>query len=249
LNGVLESGNAIAAAIRELGGKLKSGLEEARLRHQQGLPVPDEILGAEQALVEPTTAKDPTAAVTVFLAVQDKWKALHRGLEALRAFLDANRHQDFEASRKLDELVQTHPILNSHSNAGELAQARKDMAAIIAAKAIIARWPDYRDAFERAFASYRDAYVKAYAKVRAETEATFAAIKGGAAYLDAPADKRDEVVGEVFGEGRGVITRRSSSRPQAAYWKPPADIASRRWSKRWSRCPATGRRSRPGFWS
>jgi len=201
VHSVPESGNAIAGAVRDLGTKLKIALDEAKLRHQQGLPIPDEILGGEQALNEPTTAKDPTAVVTGFLAVQDKWKALRDGLEALRGFFHANRQQDFEASRRLDELAETHPIQHSDPKAVHLAQARKDMVAIISGKAVIGRWSDYREAFERVFAIYRDAYLEAYAKVRSRAEETFAAIKTSPAYVEAPGNERDAIVAKVFGEG------------------------------------------------
>ncbi len=202
VNGIPESGNAIAAAIREMGSRLKGALEEARLRHQQGLPIPDAVLSAEPALQEPMTAKDPTAAVTAFLTVQDKWRFLSRGLDSLRKFLDANRYRDFEASRRLDDLIDAHPIPEGHPKASQLLQARKDMAAIIGAKDVIGRWSDYREGFERAFGIYREAYTEAYAKVRAEAGATLSSIKTGAAYLEAPSDKRDAVVNRVFGDGR-----------------------------------------------
>jgi hypothetical protein len=202
VTGVPESGNAIATAIRELGASLKGPLDEAKLRQQQGLPIPDSVLGASPALDGPMTAKDPTLAVTSFLATQEAWVSLHRGLKALRQFLDASRHHEFETSRRLDEIAEAHPISDSHPQAAQLTQARKDMAAIAAARQVIERWSDYRDAFESAFRIYRDAYVDAYAKVRAEVEATVAAIKGGAAYREAPPDKRDAVIANVFGEGR-----------------------------------------------
>jgi hypothetical protein len=202
VNGIPESGNAIAAAIRELGTKLKSGLGEARLHLQQGLPIPDEVLGAENALSEPMTAKDPTKAVTAFLAVQDQWKALHRGIESLRGFLDSNRHHDFGASRKLIMLAEAHPIPDSLARAKEMTQALKDMAAVIAAKEVISRWSDYRDAFERASKAYQDTYLEAYEKVRSETDETVASIKNGDAYRDAPSEKRDQTVERVFGEGK-----------------------------------------------
>ena len=47
-------------------------------------------LDAETTLTEPTTATDPTAAVTAFLGTYDRWKALNDGLRGLRTFLDAN---------------------------------------------------------------------------------------------------------------------------------------------------------------
>jgi hypothetical protein len=202
VTGVPESGNAIAGAIRDLGVKLKTRLEGATLRAQQGLPIPHSVLGAESALIEPMTAKDPTAAVTAFLDAAEQWKALLRGLDALQAFLDADRHKDFETSRKLEALIESHPVPESHPKGQILGQARKDMNAIIAEKAVISRWSDYRDAHELASGAYRAAYLHAYDRVRSEADATVAVIKGGSAYLDAPEDMRNAVVDKIFGSGR-----------------------------------------------
>ncbi len=202
VSGTPESGNAIASAVRELGSRLKSGLEDAKVRHQQGLPIPEAILGAEGALTEPTTAKDPTAAVVAFLAAEKQWKALYEGLTALRNFLDANRHKDFEASQRLVELTENHPPPDARAKAASLTQARKDMAAIIADKAVIPRWSDYCAAFEQAFAVYRDVYQEAYEQVRSEAERTLTEIKATIAYLEAPANHRDDVVSKVFASGR-----------------------------------------------
>ena len=130
VSGTPESGNAIASAVRELGGHLKAGLDEAKIRCQQGLPLPDEMLNAEDALAEPTTAKDPTAAVIAFLTVEKQWKAVHEGLAVLHTFLDANRHHDYEASRRLVELSQHHPPPDTHPRAAVLAQALRDIEAI-----------------------------------------------------------------------------------------------------------------------
>jgi hypothetical protein len=202
VKGVPESGNAIASAIRELAASLRAPLDEAKLRQQQGLPISDSMLGASQALDSPMTAKDPTVVVTSFLAAQDAWVSLHHDLKALRQFLDAGRHHEFEVSQRLDDLVEAHPISDSHPQVAQFIRVRKDMTAIAAARQVIERWSDYRDAFEGAFRIYRDAYVDAYAKVRAEVEATIAAIKDGAAYREAPPEKRDAIIASVFGEGR-----------------------------------------------
>lgn len=202
VSGVPESGNAIAAAVRDLGTKLQSGLGEARLRHQQGLPIPEGVFDAEGTLSEPTTAKDPTKAVTSFLAAQDQWRALDRGLESLHGFLDENRHIEFDASRRLALLAEAHPIPDTYPQVRKMAQALKDMAAVIAAKEVITRWPDYRDAFERAFTTYRDAYQQAYDEVRSKAEEVLAGIRNGDAYRDAPAAKREEVVARTFGHGK-----------------------------------------------
>lgn len=202
VTGTPESGNAIAAAVRTLGLALKSRIDDARIRAQQGLPVPDTILGAESALVEPTTAKDPTAVVTAFLAKEDVWKTLHQSVEALRHFLDANRHKDFDLSRRLVALATDHPLPEAHPKRATFDQAAKDLAAIVDDKAVVARWSDYRSAFDTAFAAYRDAFVQSYDEVRHAAEAVVAAIHAGDAYKNAPAGQREAVVTKVFGTGR-----------------------------------------------
>jgi hypothetical protein len=202
VSGTPESGNAIAAAVRNLGLTLKSRIDDARIRAQQGLPIPDAILTAESALTEPTTVKDPTAVVTAFLAKEDVWKALFQSTEALRHFLDANRHKDFELSRRLVLLATDHPLPEAQPERGVFDRAAKDLAAIIFDKAVIARWSDYRSAFEAAFAAYRGAFVKSYDEVRRASEGALAAIHDSDAYKRAPAAQRESVVAKVFGPGR-----------------------------------------------
>jgi hypothetical protein len=202
VTGTPESGNAIAGAVRDLGVVLRARLEDAKARNQLGLPIPSAILDAEGALTEPTTAKDPTTAVTSFLAKEDVWKALYQGLEALRTFLDANRQKDYEASRRLIALADNHPVPEAHSNAAGYLQGRKDMDAIVADKAVIARWADYRSAFDTAFGAYRAVYSHAYDGVRKAAEETLSEIKNGSAFESAPAPQREEVVAKVFGPGK-----------------------------------------------
>jgi len=202
VTGTPESGNAIASAVRDLGRAFKARLEDAKSRQQQGLSVPDGVLSAESALTEPITAKDPTAAVTSFLTKEDEWKALAKGLDALRTFLEANRHKDYEASRKLLQLEENHPIPEGHAKRAAFDQAKKDMEAILGDKAVIARWSDYRSAFDAAFGAYRDAYVLAYEKVRQTADQQVAEIRAGAAYQGAPSTERDSCVDRIFGPGR-----------------------------------------------
>ena len=198
-SGVPESGNALAGAIRKLGATLATRLDEAELRSQQGLPIPDSVLDAGTALDEPRTALDPTVCVTSFIKVAERWKALDDGLKNLRVFLDANRHLEFDLSRRLDELASNHPLPESHHGARELEDARNDMAAILARKEVIGRWPDYCSAFEKAFGVYRDVYLAAHEEIRGAAEATVSAIRNGTAYANAPADQRDSVVDRIFG--------------------------------------------------
>ena len=202
VTGTPESGNAIAAALRKLGAKLQFGIEDARLRSQQGLPAHDVLLSSEAALREPTTAKDPTAAVVAFLAVADTWKDVDERLRALQRFLEANRHQEFALSRRLVELIANHPAPETHPNATVIAQAREDMDAIVRDKAVVERWADYKKASDHAFRAYREIYRRAYDTIREEVEGAVAAIRGGEAYAQAPDERRDRVVNAVFGPGR-----------------------------------------------
>ncbi len=202
VSGTPESGNAIAAAVRSLGLTLKSRIDDARIRSQQGLPIQDAILNAESTLAEPTTAKDPTVVVTTFLAKESVWKALFQATEALRHFLDANRHKDFDLSRRLGSLAADHPLPEGHPKKAAFEQATKDLAAIVAEKAIVARWSDYRSAFDTAFAAYRDAFIQSYDEVRKAAEVALGAIHDSDAYKKAPTGQRDTVVAKVFGSGR-----------------------------------------------
>jgi hypothetical protein len=202
ITGTPESGNAIAAAVRTLGLTLKQRIDDARIRAQQGLPIPDAIFGAESALTEPTTAKDPTAVVTAFLAKEDVWKALHRASDGLRHFIDAGRHKDFELSRRLLTLAADHPLPDGHAKRQEFDKAVRDLEAIVVEKAVVARWSDYRSAFDTAFAAYRDAFVQSYDEVRQAASATLNAVHESHAFKNAPADAREAAVAKVFGPGR-----------------------------------------------
>jgi len=202
VSGIPESGNAIAGAVRELGAALQAGLTEARARADQGLPIDTAVLDAEAALKKPATAKDPTTAVTAFLAEAQAWKALYDGLAELRTFTNEKRHEDFATSRKLVELVLNHPIPDAHKDKSVLDQALKDMDALIADKSVIGRWSDYRLAYEQARNAYRKAYLETYEVVRARAQETLAAIKAGDAYAMAPESKRDQLLDDVFGSGK-----------------------------------------------
>ena len=202
VRGTPESGNATAAALRKLGAKLQSGIEDARLRSQQGLPAHDVLLSSEAALREPATAKDPTAAVIAFLAVAATWKEVDERLRALQRFLEANRHQEFAVSRRLVEMIANHPAPETHLNARVIAQAREDMDAIVRVKAVVERWADYQKALDQAGRAYREIYRRAYDETRQEVERAVVAIRGGEAYARAPGEQRDRVVDAVFGPGR-----------------------------------------------
>ena len=202
VTGTPESGNSIAEALRELGAKLQAGVEDARQRSQQGLPTHDVLLSSDAALREPTTARNPTAAVVAFLAVGDTWREVDERLQALGRFLEANRHHDFAVSRRLVELIANHPVPETHPNAKTITQAHEDMDAIVRDKAVVERWADYRSAFDEAGRAYRDIYRRAHDRIRQEVEEAVAAIRNGDAYAGAPGGQRDSVVDSVFGPGR-----------------------------------------------
>ncbi len=202
VTGTPESGNAIAEALRKLGAKLQAGVEDARRRSQEGLPAHDVLLSSAAALREPTTATSPTAAVVAFLAVAATWREVCERLQALRVFLDANRHHEFDVSRRLLELIANHPAPETHPNATVIAEARDDLDAIVRDKSVVERWADYRSAFDATSRAYRDIYRQAHDKIRQEVDEVVAAIRDGDAYARAPREQRDRVVDAVFGPGR-----------------------------------------------
>ncbi|MBK8058262.1 MAG: hypothetical protein IPK33_10385 [Gemmatimonadetes bacterium] len=140
--------------------------------------------------------------MTAFLAKEDIWKSLFQSIDSLRHFLDANRHKDFELSRRLVSLAVDHPLPETHPKRAAFDQAAKDMAAIVADKAVVARWSDYRAAFDAAFAAYRDAFIQSYDEVQQAAELTLAAVQDGDAYKKAPEGRRELVVTRIFGSGR-----------------------------------------------
>lgn len=200
--GTPESGNAIAGAVRELGQVLKAGLRDALARKEQGLPIPDVIAGAETSLKEPTTAKDPTTVVKSFLAEKEKWIALHGALDTLRNFLEANRHHEFDLSKRLTVLALNHPVPADHPLSSKISQALADMEALIDSKEVIDRWTDFRSAYEQALDAYRVAYLEVYGRVGSEVEKVLAQIKASQAYAEAPSPQRDQVIDNVFGPGK-----------------------------------------------
>ena len=90
--------------------------------------------------------------------------------------------------------------MRTKSNAA-ISQACKDMDAIIAGKAVVERWVDYRSAFDQAYGAYREVYQQAHDQIGRDVEETVAEIRGGEAYTQAPNDQRESVVEAVFGPG------------------------------------------------
>ena len=202
VTGTAESGNAIASAVRKLGGVLKSGVDTAELRFQQDLPVHEALISGKAALLVPMTARDPTAAVIAFLDAEDTWKEVAARLNALQNFLDADRHKEFATSRKLVEMITNHPVSGAHTRSEAILQACSDMDAIIDGRAVVERWSDYRSAFDEAYDAYRLVYQQAHDEIKRKVEGAVAEIRGGEAYAQAPNDQRDEVVDAVFAAGR-----------------------------------------------
>ena len=202
VSGTPESGNAIAATVRKLGEKLKTRISEAKARAEQGLPIPNAISGAEKALNEPITLKDPTAAVIAFLNEKDLWLSLYTALVNLKTFLDANRHKDFAISQKIAELVVNHPVPESCLQKETLAKALADMKSLIDEKSVVERWSDYRSAFDQVWSSYSDVYLDLYSQARKVANNTLAEIKEGQSYNKAPSPERDHVIQKYFAEGK-----------------------------------------------
>ena len=100
------------------------------------------------------------------------------------------------------ELITNHPVPDAHASNAAISQACKDMDAIIADKAVVERWADYRSAFDQAYGAYREVYQQAHDEIRRDVEEAVAEIRGGEAYTQAPNDQRDPVVDAVFGPGR-----------------------------------------------
>ena len=111
-----------------------------------------------------------------------------------RHFVDANRHKDFELSRRLRSLATDHPLPDGHPRRVVFDQAARDLEAIVAEKAVVARWQDYRSAFDTILASYRDAFVQRYDEVRQAATSALEGIHESKAFKGAPAGEREAVV-------------------------------------------------------
>ena len=199
--GTPESGNALAGAIRQLGSKLQEGVRDAQLRAEAGLPLGDDILKCDAALKNPATLKDPTKAALAFLQAAPKWRAVKQGLDALRAFLEANRHKEFESSQQLVSLVRNHSLPGDAPDKAAVDQALADVDAIVEKKTVVPRWNDYRASVDKIHEVYREAYRASYAALQKAVNETVATIRAGAPYTAAPSPQRDGVVEATFGPG------------------------------------------------
>jgi len=220
VTGTPESGNALATAIRKLGEKLLEAARDAVVRAEGGLPVLDCILNAEAALKEPSTLRDPSKSVVAFLAKAPAWLEIKKALDDLKAFLDANRHKEFEASRQLVTLVTDHPLPADSDDKPALDHALADVEALVSARSIVPRWSDYRSARDQIFQIYSAAYRQAYDRLRGSIASTVDSIRQAGAFESAPADKREGVLQAVFGPGG------SCHLPEATIATLPALLAS-----------------------
>ena len=73
--------------------------------------------------------------MTAFLKHVEAWQGLHQAIQALQTFLDANRHVEFETSRRVADLAAHHPAPADYPARESLVRALQDMDAIIAEKA------------------------------------------------------------------------------------------------------------------
>ena len=199
VQGVPESGNAIAAAVRQLGVELSERVREATRHADSGLPIAGAIVNDAPALDEATSIKDPTKAVKAFLTGADSWRRVSGELAALGTFLEANHHAAFSASRRLATLVATHPLPKDHARQADLARALADMDALVAGRHVVARWPDYRHAADLARDCYRQAYSEAYAAAQEAARDAASAVRASAAFAQADPGSRDAAVDQVFG--------------------------------------------------
>lgn len=197
--GAAESGNALAAAVRQLGKSFLSEIKEAQARAETGLPVPEILQSVEIKIQEVVTQKDPTKVVLQFLGNLGDWQAVGHALGEFRQFLDNNRHLDFARFQHLLALLEAHPLPADHDDSNTVNQCLADIEAITKDKAIIGRWSDYRSAADKVHEIYREHYRDRYGKLRAEAKDIHQEVLQGDAYDKAPADQRDAVVEKVFG--------------------------------------------------
>ncbi len=201
VTGTPESGNALATAIRKLGEKLLEAVRDAEVRSEGGLPIVDSILKAEAVLKDPIQLRDPTKAVIAFLEKSAGWFEVKKALDDLKAFLDANRHKEFELSRALLALIADHPLPPDAEDRAALDHAVADLQSLIASSEVVPRWSDYRAARDQAFQIYAAAYRGIYERVRSSVDTSVATLREGPAYQAAPDEQRDAVVRSIFGPG------------------------------------------------
>ena len=198
---VTEAGTVIAARVREVGARLCEAAERGRTYAGFGLPLPELYKTADGVCKKAVTTRDPTAAVKEFLARGEEWVALHRFAQSLDDFLAEGRDKLYAVSRRILDLCRQQPVAPERPEAEEIRKGLEDAEAVVAGKAILDRWPAYRDAYHRALAAYRTAYQQVYGTVRQAVEGLRSELVEGEAYRTAPADGRDAVLARYFGPG------------------------------------------------
>ncbi len=201
VTGVPESGNALAAAVKELAARLAASVAEAGRLADGGLPLSSEILSANDLLAAPLGASDPTTTVTEFLKVSASWSALGERLGAIKSFVAAGRTREFELHQRVAAQARRDPISQANPGKDHLDQVLADMDAIVVERSVVERWSDFSAAGREAYSAYRGAYVTAYSEIRAAIEECLDDVRADAAYISAPTNGRDAVVERIFGAG------------------------------------------------
>lgn len=197
--GVPESGNALAAAIAELGAELRARAEEARRRCAAGLPLGGHVLDDDDVLTDTLSSDDPTSTVTAFLAAKDGWRTLQDGLDVLGTFVAAGRAEEFAVHERVAAQARLHGVDPALPGSAIVTASLADMAAIVADRAVVERWPDYGQAARAAFAAYRDAYLGVHEAILADVAQAITAIRASEAYASAPENRREAAIDRVFG--------------------------------------------------
>jgi len=201
LTDVSETGNAIAARVREVGTGLLAAAGRAQTYGEFGLPLPDIYKSAEALCKKATTVKDPTAAVKDFLAHGEEWVQLFKFVRALDGFLADKRDKVFEQARRIFGLCEKQPVPPDRAEAADIQRALEDANAVVRERAILEKWAAFRDAYHGALERYRAAYQHVYASVADEVLALRQAITSSNIYSEAPSDKRDNVIERYFDNG------------------------------------------------
>jgi hypothetical protein len=197
---VPEAANAIAARVRDAGTRLVEAGERARTYAAYGLPLAEAYAGVERLCSRVATARDPTSVVKDFLARGEEWVALQKFATDLAAFLADGRDRTFELSRRVLDLCQNQPVPNDRPEAEEIRKGLEDAQAVIRERAILERWPAYRDAYHRAFDGYRLAYQQIRDGVTEGVAALRDSILDGRPYREAPSQLRDAILDRYFGQ-------------------------------------------------
>jgi hypothetical protein len=201
VTGVPESGNALAAAVKDLAARLGAGVAEAKRLADAGLPLPGDLIDARAQLEAPLNASDPTTTVTGFLDVSASWAELRTRLDALSAFVAAGRAREFELHQRVAAHAVIDPVPESDPGRNAIVEGLADLSSIVAERSLVERWADYSGAARDVYAAYRSAYASAYEEVRAAIEAAVTALRAEAAYASAPESKREGAISRIFGPG------------------------------------------------